>query len=346
MLVWLRRHWQVLVDAAFVIAVAALFGVSGAWRPWNGWLAAGVALSALEIVPLFVRRRAPAVVLSVVTAATTAHLLMGASRTIVYVPALIAIYAAAVNGSRWVRWGLCAAAIAVIAVATTPLRGLVEGAALALVVGGVTWLMGAERRRHLVERSVFLAERTRARERELIARRLHDSLAHTITVMLIQAEAMRTSASVDRLDQLLGAGRQALDEVRETLADLHEPDVRQALDRLRKAGLVIDDVDVDGLAGRIVVEAATNALRHAGPGAVVTVRVDGERVEVRNGPGQPVDFGPTPGLGLRGLAAEVAECGGSLSYGPDGDGWLVTAFLPTDVAVVPSSGRHREVGRS
>jgi signal transduction histidine kinase len=322
------RHWQVLVDAAFVVAVAALFVVSGAWRPWNGWLVAGVLLSALEIVPLLVRRRAPALVLSIVTTATVAHLLMGASRTIVYVPMLIALYAAAVNGSRWVRWGLCGAAALAIAAATVPMRGLIEGAALALVVSGVTLLMGAERRRHLVERSAFLAERTRAREREVIARRLHDSLAHTITVMLIQAEAMRTSGSVDRLDQLLGAGRQALDEVRDTLSDLHEPDVSQALTRLRAAGLVIDDVQVDGLAGRIVIEAATNALRHAGPGAVVTVRAAGDRLEVRNGPGQPVDFGPTPGRGLRGLAAEVAERGGSLSYGPDGDGWLVAAVLP------------------
>jgi signal transduction histidine kinase len=326
--VWARRHWQLLVDAAFVIAVAALFAVSGAWRPWNGWLGVGAALSVLEIAPLFVRRRAPALVLSIVTVATVAHLLMGASRTIVYVPMLIAVYAAAVNGSRWVRWGLCGLATVAIAAATVPMRGFIEGAALALVVGAVTWLMGAERRRQLVERSAFLAERTRAREREVIARRLHDSLAHTITVMLIQAEAMRTSASVDRLDQLLDAGRQALDEVRDTLADLHEPDVAQALARLRAAGLVIDDVEVDGLAGRIVVEAATNALRHAGTGAVVTVRVDGDRLEVRNGPGRPLDLGPTPGRGLRGLAAELAERGGSLSYGPDGDGWRVAAVLP------------------
>lgn len=322
------RHWQVWIDVAFVIAVAALFAVSGAWRPWNGWLGAGVALSALEIVPLFVRRKAPAAVLAVVTAATVTHLLMGASRTIVYVPMLIALYAAAVSGSRWVRWGLCGVATMALAAATVPMRGLVEGAALALVVGGVTWLMGTERRRHLAERSAFLAERTRAREREVIARRLHDSLAHTITVMLIQAEAMRTSASVDRLDQLLGAGRQALDDVRDTLADLHEPDVPQALIRLRAAGLVIDDVDVHGLAGRIVIEAATNALRHAGPGTVVTVRADGDLLEVRNGAGRPIDFGPTPGRGLRGLAAEVAERGGTLSYGPDGDGWLVAAVLP------------------
>ncbi|WP_163567564.1 sensor histidine kinase [Fodinicola feengrottensis] len=354
-----------LADGVLVLVLAAVFAVSGTWRSWadaGRWDAVSLALSIACIAALPLRRRMPATVLVVLTAATAGHLLLGASR-LIYLPVLVALYAASLHGSRWVRWGLCAVATAVVTIAATTFAGVTEGGVLALVIFGVAWLLGAERHRHSAERSALLAEQARrgaeiqlahqqhraqAREREVIARRLHDALAHTVTVMLVQAEAVRTigrltSDDAVRVDQILAAGRDALAQVRATLADLHDPlpdatDLGGVLEQLRGAGLDIapvPDLPSGPLVSRIVIEAATNALRHAGPGTAVDVRVEPAprhcRLVVRSGPpaaGWP-SIGPTPGRGLRGLAAEATEHGGRLAYGPTVDGgWTVTAELP------------------
>lgn len=380
---WVRAHWQPVVDLATQGLLVGLFLVSGAVPATSGML--GLLLSAAQILPLLVRRRAPGAVLAVVALATSAQMLLGMSRTVGYLPALLAIYSAAGSRSSLVSWGVCAGATVSVAGASLPGRGPVEGFLLAVVAFTLAWLAGAERGQQLRRRTALVAERTRLRleqriaeesrvaaeDRELLARRLHDTLAHTLTVMVVQTEALRCTGELspaqrDRVDRVLGAGRAALTEIRHAIAELDRratstvgDNLPERLDELRAAGL---DLPVDVpmlLAGspeplrpvlhRLIGEVATNALRHDGPGSrlEITVRPEPDQLRVTtvSHPATPPQS-PTPsgtqGYGLRSLGADVALAGGVLSYGPvPRDGWRVVATFPTRVvATFPADG-HR-----
>ncbi|MGW1026980.1 sensor histidine kinase [Streptomyces sp. NPDC002577] len=222
----------------------------------------------------------------------------------------------------------------------------------------------------IVERAVR-AERTReeearrrvAEERLRIARDLHDLLAHSITLVGVQTSvaAHVLAADPDRLDREAVAG--ALDDIAETcrtargelratlevLRDTETADARGPLPGLdgvpdlaeaaRTAGAKVDlavaaeDVPpaVGAAAYRIVQEALTNAVRHAGPDITVRVglRAAGGalRVEVTDdGAAAP---GGTPGFGLVGMRERARSVGGTLEAGarPEG-GFAVSAVLP------------------
>ncbi|MEV7043196.1 histidine kinase [Amycolatopsis sp. NPDC051061] len=314
---------QSLVTTA---AAAAVFFAGGAWTPHQGWVAA--LLSAVQLVPLLWSRRAPAAVLVAVTLATAGHLLLDQPRNTMYVPVLLALYS---TPRRW----LAAAAALVVGGAVFPAKGPFDGTVLALTICAVAWLLGAERRRALADRA------------ERAARQLHDTLAQTTAVMLVQAETLRavgdlTDADRERLDTLLAAGRGALTLVRRTLDDLRDdseraPDLAEVLARLRTAGLVLerDPVlpalprPVRELAERFVAETAVNALRHNGPGARLRFDVEtGDRVTItaRN----PLKGSPRAGggYGLAGLAEQAAAAGGALTHGPRDGEWVVSVELP------------------
>lgn len=314
---------QSLVTTA---ASAAVFFAGGAWTPHQGWLAA--LLGAVQLVPLLWTRRAPAVVLVVVTLATAGHLLLDQPRNTMYVPVLLALY------SMPQRW-LAAAAALVVGAAVFPAKGPLDGTVLALTICAVAWLLGAERRRALADRA------------ERAARRLHDTLAQTTAVMLVQAETLRavgdlTDADRERLDTLLAAGRGALTLVRRTLDDLRDdaergPDLAEVLARLRTAGLVLDrdpvlpvlPRPVRELAERFVAETAVNALRHNGPGVRLRLDVEvGDHITItaRN----PLKGSPRAGggYGLAGLAEQAAAAGGVLAHGPRDGEWVVSVELP------------------
>lgn len=295
---------QSLVTTA---AAAAVFFAGGAWSPHQGWVAA--LLSAVQLVPLLWSRRAPAAVLVAVTLATAGHLLLDHPRNTMYVPVLLALYSTP-------QRALAAAAALVVGGAVLPAKGPLDGTVLAVTICAVAWLLGAERRRALADRA------------ERAARRLHDTLAQTTAVMLVQAETLRavgdlTDADRERLDTLLAAGRGGLTLVRRTLDDLRDdaergPDLAEVLARLRTAGLVLDRDPVlpalarpvRELAERFVAETAVNALRHNGPG--VRLRLDVEvrdrlTITARN----PVKGTPRAGegYGLAGLAEQAAAAG-------------------------------------
>jgi signal transduction histidine kinase len=198
-------------------------------------------------------------------------------------------------------------------------------------------------------------------ERVRIARELHDMVAHSVTVMVIQAGVVRrrldAGLPVDPqlLQSIESSGREAVGELRRTLgllrgegADLAQPPA--GLDRLdeliaqvREAGLAVSLrragvpvpllPAVDLSAYRIAQEALTNVLKHAGPARVtVTVdyRADGLHLGVENdGAGVP---GPAPsggGQGLIGMRERVTLFGGDLRAGPRaGGGFAVHARLP------------------
>jgi len=204
-------------------------------------------------------------------------------------------------------------------------------------------------------------ERARAQERLAIARDLHDVVAHEVTGIVVQAQALRHVAERDPgavravLPEIEAAGARALESMRGMVSRLREPDdvplapdIVEGLARLESASDARPRVtvscggDVNGLPStvgttvlRIVQEAVTNALRYARGAtlveAVVETRPDGVRVEVRDDGRETA--GPVGGgFGLVGMAERTRLLGGELSAGPrgGGPGWGVRAWLPLE----------------
>jgi signal transduction histidine kinase len=198
-------------------------------------------------------------------------------------------------------------------------------------------------------------------ERNRITRELHDVLAHSVSVMTVQASAVRRLLTPEQqrereaLMTVEETGRQALSEMRWLLGIMRpEEDELPALapqpglgtlpalvEQVRQSGLPVEltvegqpvklPAGVDLSAYRIVQEALTNALKHAGPAqAWVAVRYVGADVEIEvanDGRNQGQNDGA--GHGLVGMRERVALCGGELHSGPrPGGGFKVSARLP------------------
>jgi signal transduction histidine kinase len=212
----------------------------------------------------------------------------------------------------------------------------------------------AERERTRAAHQAVLDERTR------IARELHDVIAHSVTVMVVQAQAgprLLGDATQARgaFESIESTGREALAELRRLLGVLRTADEQPAIGpqpglgslralveqlgeagqrvRLRVEGTPVSiPPGVDLSAYRIVQEALTNALKHAGDAeAEVTVRYGSSMLElevVDNGSGAAAP-GSTPGHGLIGMRERVALYGGLLEAGTrNGHGYAVRARLP------------------
>ena len=231
---------------------------------------------------------------------------------------------------------------------------------------GGTWLAGrAIRRRRGRERDLILEREQRARaavleERTRIARELHDVVAHAISVIVLQARGARHALDAEpddartALDAIEATAMQGLQEMRRLLGMLRADDEEVALAPqpslaqletlvayVRDAGLPVE-VRVEGAprelapgvdlsAFRIVQEALTNALKHAGPAkARVLVRYgeDALELEVADTGGGALN-GDGSGHGLAGMRERVAVFGGHLESGPRSDGgYAVRARLP------------------
>ena len=199
-------------------------------------------------------------------------------------------------------------------------------------------------------------------ERARIARELHDVIAHSVSVMVLQAGGARMvmDAEPERAEVSLGsverAGRDALAEMRRLLGVLgsgEDPqslapqpglrDIEDLIGRTRSAGLStclrVDgepttvSAALDLCAYRIVQEALTNAIKHAGPAqAEVRLRWASEALEVEisdDGRGSGDVNGGSGGHGIAGMRERVALYGGSLDAGPGpGRGFTVRAHLP------------------
>lgn len=231
----------------------------------------------------------------------------------------------------------------------------------------LVWYIGrririrGERAAQLQREQAAEARREVVEERTRIARELHDIVAHRVSLMTVQAGAAKTVAADDpegalhAMEAVEQAGRQALGELRHLLGVLRpeaeadglgpQPglaDVPRLVEQLRGAGLVIslamDGVQtdlsarVDLFAYRIVQEAMTNVLKHAGPSARTEVRLttDNDRITIEvldNGQGATVL--PGSGHGIIGMRERALLLGGSLDAGPrPGGGFQVVAHLP------------------
>jgi signal transduction histidine kinase len=200
-------------------------------------------------------------------------------------------------------------------------------------------------------------------ERNRMARELHDVIAHCLSVMVVQAAGARTVAATDpqrasnALQAVESAGREALADLRRLVGTLRRGDeagdahragigdVGVLAERARIAGLEVDvhvsgpvaslDPAVTAVAYRVVQEALTNCIKHAGPArADVSARVHGDSLQIAvtdTGRGEPECASAVPGSGrgLIGMQERIAALGGELRAGPRTEGGFeVCARIP------------------
>lgn len=244
----------------------------------------------------------------------------------------------------------------VVAAGLGPDPWLLLGLLVAVVVAA--WGLGLHRRTQLAyvalleERARDAAEQAALAERARIAREMHDIVAHALAVIVSQARGGQYA--LDRAAEILATvertGRQALAEMRGLVGVLRaaelspQPalaDLPELMDRTRAAGLPVELAQTgppvplgpgaELAVYRLVQEALTNTLKHAGPGAAATVSLDwrpGELVVAVVDDGRP---GATAegGNGLAGMRERLGAVGGSLDAGPrETGGYAVSARLP------------------
>ena len=233
----------------------------------------------------------------------------------------------------------------------------------ALVAGRVR--VAAELTREKEHSALEEARRALVEERTRIARELHDVVAHSMSVIQVQASTAKyripalSDAATAEFDDIAATARSSLTEMRRMLGVLRTEDqtaelapqqgiddIPALVDTIRRAGVEVGLVLEGGEAAaaataavqiaafRIVQEALSNAVRHA-PGARIAVRLHAEarsvRILVHNGAPPRTPEGPGGGYGLRGMRERAEILGGSLSAGPASDGgWDVEAVLPLD----------------
>lgn len=372
-----RRGWALDVAIATIVVI---LGQAEVWTgfgathrqgpPWAEALLYGVTGSLLAL-----RRVEPLLCLALITGVSlVSYALVGSPEgNGVALPALIAVYSVA----RWERrraawWGLVL--IVVLWVGWNGLDPL--NTTFSLHAAGLIWLFpwviayligalvlsqvrGLEHRR---QSRVAQAARAVAEERNHIARELHDVVGHSVSVMTVQASAVRRRLLPEQemerraLETVEAVGREALAEMRRMVGMLRDPDAdvsRQPLPGLGQIDSLVEKFRAAGLptqmairgearplapgldltAYRVVQEGLTNALRYAGGPHTVAVDIafDADlRIVVRD---DGVGGGPTPpeGHGLLGLRERVALFGGQLVAGRRPDrGFEIVATLPLE----------------
>ncbi|MFJ1967990.1 sensor histidine kinase [Streptomyces sp. NPDC087903] len=276
-----------------------------------------------------------------------------------------------------------------------PLAGLffLMGTATAAVAVGLTLRIRRMYLAALEDRTARLeterdqrVQLTAAAERSRVAREMHDIVGHNLSVMVGLADgastlaASRNEQSAEALRIIGDTGRQAMGELRRVLGVLREeqqdnvrllspqPGIRDLdalLTRVRAAGLTVTYRtmgDLDSLGSgvqltvyRIIQEALTNTIKHAGTGSTAEVTVAAGLRDVRirvadtatpPGPGghtRPADATGEPGHGLVGIRQRAAMYGGDVTIGPRDTvgGWLVDVVLDVPAApALPASGEQ------
>lgn len=334
---------------------------------------AGGGLGVVMAVSLVLRRVAPRSVLLLTVALLLLYSVYGVPSLLTSVPVLVAVYTAMLAGWRWFTIGLVSPVLLAVVVG-----GIVDGGGsvrdrIAAALLPVGWFVAAAvsgevirqyraylaQARELAEQAVRSREEVAARragqERLRIARELHDSLTHAISVIKLQAGVAvhlakkRGEEVPEALSAIQLASQDANRELRATLRVLRDEEPVAGIDRLgdlversRAAGLEVA-VECDGeLAGlpavtghavyRVVQEALTNVVKHAsGARARVRLAVRADRIEVSVvNDGRPVGD-VVEGMGLTGMRERVEALGGRLRVGAgDEGGFGVRAELPVE----------------
>ncbi|OKI45023.1 two-component sensor histidine kinase [Streptomyces sp. TSRI0281] len=341
----------------------------------------------VAVAVLLVRHRHPVVAVTTAAAAALLYLAAGYPYGPVFIAVAVGCFSAIVSGHRKAAWwslgGLWAGHVLVGHWLYRWLPPAGDGAApwgqeafitaWVVAIVAAAELLRVRREQWAAARAErAAAERRRADEERLrMARELHDVLAHSISVINVQAGVGLALLDSDpeqarsALITIKGASKEALDEVRQVLANLRTPgDAPRApapgLDRLPElvdqaagAGLTVT-VETEGTetavppgtdlaAFRIVQEALTNVVRHSGSRtALVRIGYGAGRLRLRiddEGPATGGDAGGS-GNGLVGMRERAAALGGTIEAGPrTGGGFRVRAELP-----LPAAPRDPETG--
>jgi signal transduction histidine kinase len=381
---WARAH-PFAVDCWLAAAVAfctVLLPAPGYWDNPTGTFLVGLLLT----VPLAWRRRAPVLAAAAVIAVGLLEMVTLTTFLAANVAALFMIYALAAYAPRWASRGGLAVGLLGALLASLRYFSTDVTAALVPTTGAIgvavvaSWALGDLRRARLLrlaaleERSQLLElERDQemrlaaTAERTRIARELHDVVAHSLSVVIAQADGGRYAGKADpeaaagALEAIAATGRQALTDMRSLLGVLREgggeeyapqPDVAAIpglVEDVRSSGLDVDLI-IEGearplpagpqlAAYRIVQESLTNVLKHAGPASRAWVRLqwrpDALELSVlddgRGASAAMVDS-DGQGQGVRGMRERAKLHGGRLEAGPRGSGGFgVHAALPYGV---------------
>lgn len=355
--------WRDVLLAAICAVAMAIEGLASPETRGSAW--ANVILAAVAAAPLAWRRTSP---VAVSVALFSTFVVMGQISTppttmvTTIAPLLVVSYAVGAHarqrqrlaGFAVVAAGLVAAVLASPTPADDaigippPLIGCVLAGALGIVAAG--WSTRAARTRQAVEAvasgrelEVQLAV---AEERCALARDLHDSVAHAMTVVCLQAAAGGVAGDRSTLDTIVTTARRGLVELQAGLGGLGDSnnlDPSSLTTQARHAGLdsdvrvIGDPMSLSGsslqLSARILREAIVNAGRYA-PGSRLTVAINAHPPLVHleivdNGGAVPATWTEGAGTGLAGLATELTQAGGSLEWGPiPTGGFRVAAEVP------------------
>jgi signal transduction histidine kinase len=353
---------DLVADAGVTIAGVGLAAFA-MWSPWGAAVIGPVWLRAVLPLllggPLVLRRRAPvAMWIGIWAAVAFQYAITGhppeALELFVPIAGAYSLGALVI----FPRSAVCLAASLVMIMAARP--GLAIIPLLAAWLAGVFvqtrgWAASLTAKNAALQQQ---AERTAAYERARIARELHDIVAHHLSVIVLQAAGARVSGTNPEktLEKIESSGRQALAETRRLLDVLRDPDQENGLapqpsiDELdslagsvRAAGVPVNLVvsgdraalpaAVDVSVYRIVQEALTNVLKHAGHArADVTIGCTADAVTIDvidDGSNQSANGAPVGRHGLVGMRERVAVFGGDLHVGPRSNGgYAVHARLP------------------
>ncbi|WP_190816805.1 sensor histidine kinase [Saccharopolyspora pogona] len=369
---WLTRvpRWMILAAISGIVLLVSVWDILQNQPGWNFDVILPLAAALAGSLALLAMRRFPA---AVTVVAVAAYLV-----TVHFWGTLVALYALGAYGRKhWQIWSTAAMSVVlrwyfVFDTRTSFLFFAIY--ALFTLFPVVVGLYMASRRAwlaHWVERAeraereqALIADRTRADERARIAREMHDSIAHQVSLVVVHAGALELLAKKDPEKAAQAAatiqdvGRGALNELRQMIGVLRsdatdqtpEPpqptlqDVEALVSASSKAGLAAElriegerrqlPDHIERAAYRVIQEALTNVHKHAGgsqAAVALTYRPERLAVSVRNS--RPAsDFQrslPSGGQGLIGLGERVQLAGGALDSGPLPDGgFQVTATLP------------------
>ena len=366
-------------DVAIAVAVGAVeIGITipaashqNPRQPLDGF---GIVLLLLGAAALVWRRRAPVQVLGVAFITTLAYTAIGYPGGPVYAALIVAFATAGTTGHRRAAWGsLLLGYVSFLWVAplidgnSGPSLGAVLGLGAWLLVLGISMETLRIRRERAVEVTAHREEEQRrhaSEERLQIARELHDTLAHNLSLINVRAgvalhlfhDQAGPAYVAEALDAIKQASKDALDDLRSVLDILRADqgdapraptptlrDLDRLVERTAAAGLPVR-LEIDGnritlpptmeaAAYRVAQEALTNVVRHAGsPHTEVRLSYQPDALILcvdDNGAGAAANGPPHAGGGLTGMRERVHAFGGHLDAGPKPEGgFRVRAWIP------------------
>ncbi|MDQ3528246.1 MAG: sensor histidine kinase [Actinomycetota bacterium] len=377
-----QARWHRVQDLALALSVAGI-GLLEIWAPLESAMGSGSrvvgTLGVTVVATLLTQRRSHPLSSVLVLAFWPVLLLLAAGNVQILffgqlVPIVLAVYSVARHGQGRLPWvGAIAAAVLLLSadlfidLLRSPGEIVFHWGVVTIAFLAGRGLRDSEDRAAAAAVRAMEAEnatRERARaavaeERGRIARELHDIVAHSVSVMVVQAGAAEQVVADDpefarrALGTIRTTGTGALDEMRRVVAMLRAPEPADLtpqpgvqtlpvlVDAARDAGLEVDltingggplPAGLDLTAYRIVQEALTNVRRHsAADRAAVCLSFTGEALEI-----SVIDDGPArdgagePGHGIIGMRERTVLFGGSLDTSTDGSGFSVRAVLPLE----------------